>query len=150
MGSPFPQSTAAQGLFAQPGEYDVVFRMSNGSIVPQPDPVPDIRGFAFSVRGLDGPGALGGSTDRQDFLLINWPAFGFRDSRDFADLVPAAARGQKALAQHLISKRGVLGDLWEMLKQAAGLARPFSGFATSGTSTVARPWRGGRTPPMCT
>ena len=122
---------AAQGLFAQPGEYDVVFRMSNGSIVPQPDPVPDIRGFAFSVRGLDGPGALGGSTDRQDFLLINWPAFGFRDSRDFADLVPAAARGQKALAQHLISKRGVLGGPVEMLKQAAGLARPFSGFATS-------------------
>ena len=122
---------AAQGLFAQPGEYDVVIRMSNGSVVPQPDPVPDIRGFAFSVRGLDAPGALGGTTDRQDFLLINWPAFGFRDSRDFAELVPAAARGQKALAQHLISKHGVLGGPVEMLKQAAGMARPFSGFATS-------------------
>jgi hypothetical protein len=122
---------AAQGLFAQPAEYDVVIRLSNGSIVPQPDPVPDIRGFAFSVRGLEGEAALGGTTDRQDFLLINWPAFGFRDSRDFADLVPAAAKGQKALAQHLISKHGVVGGPVEMLKQAGSLARPFSGFATS-------------------
>ncbi len=122
---------AAQGLFAQPGEYDVVIRMSNGSIVPQADPVPDIRGFAFSVRGLEGPGALGGATDRQDFLLINWPAFGFRDSRDFAELVPAAARGQKALAQYLVAKHGVVGGPVEMLKQAASMARPFSGFATS-------------------
>ncbi len=122
---------AAQGLFATPGEYDVVFRLSNGAVVPQADPVPDIRGFAFSVRGLEAPGALGGMTDRQDFLLINSPAFGFQDSRDFADLVPAAARGQKALAQHLISKHGVVGGPVEMLKQAAGLARPFSGFATT-------------------
>lgn len=122
---------AAQGLFNQPAEYDVVIRLSNGSIVPQPDPVPDIRGFAFSVRGLEGEAALGGTTDRQDFLLINWPAFGFRDSRDFADLVPAAAKGQKALAQHLISKHGVVGGPVEMLKQVAGMARPFSGFATS-------------------
>lgn len=122
---------AAQGLFAQPGEYDVVIRMSNGSIVPQADAIPDIRGFAFSVRGLDAPGALGGATDRQDFLLINWPAFGFEDSRDFADLVPAAARGQKALAQHLVSTHGAVGGPLAMLKQAAGMARPFSGFATA-------------------
>ena len=83
---------ASHGLFAEGGEYDVVIRMSNGAIVPQPDPVPDIRGFAFSVRGLDGPGAMVGSTDRQDFLLINRPAFGLKDSRGFAELVPAAAR----------------------------------------------------------
>ena len=122
---------AAQGLFAQPGEYDVVIRLSNGSMVPQADAVPDIRGFAFSVRGLDGRSALGGTTDRQDFLLINWPSFGFRDSRDFAELVPAAAKGQKALAQHLIAKHGVVAGPLEMLKQAAGMARPFTGFATS-------------------
>lgn len=122
---------AAQGLFAHPGEYDVVIRMSNGAMVPQADPIPDIRGFAVSVRGLDAPGALGGTTDRQDFLLINWPAFGFRDSRDFAAMVPVAARGQKALAQHMIATHGVVGGPLELLKQTASLARPFSGFATS-------------------
>ena len=122
---------AAQGLFAEPGEHDVVIRMSNGSVVPQADPVPDIRGFALSVRGLDAPGALGQPTDRQDFLLINWPAFGFQDSRDFADLVPAAAKGQKALLSHSIDKHGPVAGPLAMLRQAASLARPFSGFATS-------------------
>jgi hypothetical protein len=122
---------AAQGLFAQPGEHAVVVRMSNGAMVAQADPVPDIRGFTFSVRGIEGPGALGTMTDRQDFLLINWPAFGFEDSRDFAAMVPAAAKGQKELAQHLVSRHGAVGGPMAMLKQAAAVARPFSGFATS-------------------
>lgn len=128
---------AAQGLFAQAGEYEVLARMSNGSVVPQPDGVPDIRGLAVSVRGLDAPGALGGTTDRQDFLLINRPAFGFRDSRDFAELVPPAARGQKALLSHLIGKHGPVRGPLEMVRQAAELARPFSGFATSGFHSCA-------------
>ncbi len=124
-------SYAAQGLFGRPGEYPVVVRMSNGGMVPQPDAVPDIRGLALSVRGLDGPGALGGMTDRQDFLLINRPAFGFQDSRDFAELVPPAIRGQSALVGHLISKHGVVRGGVETARQVAELARPFSGFATS-------------------
>ncbi len=122
---------AAQGLFAHPGEYDAVIRMSNGGIAPQPDAVPDIRGIAVSVRGIDGPGALGGDTDRQDFLLINRPAFGFRDSVDFAELVPAAARGQQALVKHMIDKHGVVRAPLQLVRTGADLARPFSGFATS-------------------
>lgn len=122
---------ATQGLFAKPGEYDVVIRMSNGAIVPQADPVPDIRGFAFSVRGVSGAGALQDTTDRQDFLLINRPAFGFQDSRDFMELVPAAARGQQTLVRHLIDKHGVVRGGLEMSRQVADLARPFSGFASS-------------------
>ncbi len=122
---------AAQGLFAQPGEYDAVIRMSNGGIAPQPDAVPDIRGIAVSVRGISGPGALGGSTDRQDFLLINRPAFGFRDSVDFAELVPAAARGQQALVKHMIGKHGVVRAPLQLVRTGADLARPFSGFATA-------------------
>jgi hypothetical protein len=122
---------AAQGLFAQPGEFEVLARMSNGSVTPQPDPVPDIRGFAFSVRGLEAPGALGGTTDRQDFLLINRPAFGFQDSRDFAEIVAVAPKGQRALLGHLIGKYGVVRGPLEMARQAADLARPFSGYATS-------------------
>ena len=122
---------AAQGLFARGGTYDVLVRLSNGSVTPQPDAVPDIRGFALSVRGLEGTGALGGPTDRQDFLLINRPAFGFEDSRDFADIVQVAPRGQKALLEHLIGTLGVIRGPLEMARQAADLARPFSGFATS-------------------
>ena len=122
---------AAQGLFAEPGEYEVVFRLSNGAMVPQADLVPDIRGFACSVRGVAGPGALGEPTDRQDFLLINRPAFGYRDSREFAAMVPAAVRGQQALARHMLQQHGPVRAPLEMARQAADLARPFSGFATA-------------------
>jgi hypothetical protein len=122
---------AAHGLFAAPGEFEVLARMSNGSVTPQRDQIPDIRGFAFSVRGLDAPGALGGSTDRQDFLLINRPAFGFQDSRDFAEVFQVAPKGQKAMLDHQINKHGVARGTLEMARQAADLARPFSGYATS-------------------
>lgn len=122
---------AAQGLFAQPGEYEALVRMSNGSIVPQPDALPDIRGFAVSVRGLQGAGALGAETDRQDFLLINFPAFGFRDSRDFADIVGPAAKGQAALLKFLVGKYGPVKGSLAMARLVAQQARPFSGFATS-------------------
>ena len=128
---------AVQGLFARPGVQPVVIRMSNGAMVPQPDAVPDIRGLALSVRGLDGPGALGTPTDRQDFLLINRTAFGFEDSRDFAELVPVAIRGQSALVRHLVAKYGIVGGSLEMARQVAELARPFSGFATSGFHSCA-------------
>ncbi len=122
---------ARHGLFATPGEYEVVVRMSNGAVVPQPDALPDIRGFALSVRGLDAPGALGTQTDRQDFLLINMPTFGFEDSRDFAEIVPVAARGQVALLQFLIGKHGPVKGPLEMARLVASQARPFTGFATA-------------------
>ena len=40
------------------------------------------------------PGALGGTTDRQDFLLINRPVFGFRTSQEFAEIVPVSAQAR--------------------------------------------------------
>lgn len=122
---------ARHGLFAGPGEYEVVVRMSNGAVVPQPDALPDIRGFALSVRGLDAPGALGRRTDRQDFLLINMPSFGFEDSQDFADIVSPAARGQVALLRFLIEKYGLVKGPLEMAQLVAAQARPFTGFATA-------------------
>lgn len=128
---------AAQGLFAEAGVHPVVARLSNGAIVANPDAVPDIRGFAFSVRDIDGPGALGGATDRQDFLLINWPAFGFRDSVDFAEIVEATADGQLGLLKYFIQRDGTLRGSAAMARQAAAIARPFSGFATAGFHSCA-------------
>jgi hypothetical protein len=122
---------AAQGLFAKPGLHEAYVRMSNGAVVPQPDALPDIRGFAFSVRGLKGPAALGGTTDRQDFLLINFPNFGFEDSQDFADIVGPASRGQVELVRFLISKYGLIKGPLEMARVVAAQSRPFSGFATA-------------------
>ncbi|MDQ1246325.1 MAG: Catalase [Actinomycetota bacterium] len=122
---------AAQGLFAQPGPHPTLIRLSNGSITPMADPKPDIRGFALSVRGIDGPAALGGITDRQDFLLINHPTFGFRDTRDFATVVPLAARGQAALVKGLVAERGLAGGIVESARLVKNLSTWFPGFATA-------------------
>ncbi len=128
---------ARHGLFAASSRHDALVRMSNGGITPQSDVMPDIRGLAISVRDVDGPGALGGTTDRQDFLLINRPAFGFRDSRDFAEIVPLAARGQTALVKGLVAAHGVVGGAKAAGSLSKDLARWFTGYATSTFYTAA-------------
>ncbi len=63
---------ARHGLFAAPKTHDVRLRLSNGSLMPQRDRAPDVRGFSIKVLGVDGESALGsGRTTEQDFLLIN-------------------------------------------------------------------------------
>ena len=120
-----------QGLFSRTGSKPVVVRMSHGAIAPHADVVPDIQGFALSVRRISGPGALGGRTNRQDFLLINRPAFGLTSSREFGDLIEPVARGQAALARHLIAAHGPVSGSVELARLTADIARPFSGFATA-------------------
>ncbi|MGB3014947.1 MAG: hypothetical protein WBB41_10035 [Candidatus Nanopelagicales bacterium] len=122
---------AAQGLFAEPGEFEVLARLSNGSPNVQRDVVPDIRGFAFSVRGVRGESALGGTTNRQDFLLINRAAFGLRSSEEFAEVVLGAAKGPLGIVKALNARYGPLRGPVELAKLLAESARPFSGFATT-------------------
>jgi len=121
---------ARAGLFAQPAAFDGVARLSNGAMAPQPDDTPDIRGFALSVRGVAGEGALGGRTDRQDFLLINRPTFGFTDSRQFAAIVPALAQGKAAFMAAMVETFGAVRAPVEAARLTKELFRPFSGFAT--------------------
>ena len=122
---------AAQGLFAWPGTHQAVVRMANGSFAPDLDALPDLRGFAVSVRGLDGPGALGGRTDRQDFVLNNVPAFGFTDFRDFADVFEPSSRGTAAIARFLVGRDGPVRGTLKMGKLVRSQLRPFSGYASA-------------------
>lgn len=122
---------ARHGLFAAPGSYDAIIRLSNGALIPQNNALPDVRGFALSVRGVDGPGALGGQTDRQDFLLINRPNFGFRTSEEFAELVPVTMQGQAAVAKFFIAKYGPVQGAIAGAKLTKDFAKPFTGFATT-------------------
>lgn len=122
---------AAHGLFAEAGTYDALVRMSNGSFTTQNDAIPDVRGFALSIRGIEGPGALGGRTNRQDFLLINRPSFGFRTSEEFAEIVPVTAKGQSALIKYFVAKYGPWKGPLEAAKLTKDFLKPFSGFATA-------------------
>lgn len=121
---------ASHGLFARPGTYEAWVRLSNGGTDRARDAVPDIRGFALKVRGVRGPGALGGATQAQDFLLINQEMFAFPKSDEFVGLAMAASNGNAALLKYLFGRYGLFGALMLIKKFAATLGKRFTGFAT--------------------
>lgn len=88
----------AQGLFAKPGRYKVVMRLSTnpGDILDDSGSAP--RGMAVKVLGVEGerlPDSTGETT--QNFLLVNAPAFAARDAEAFlGSLKQLAATTDKA------------------------------------------------------
>lgn len=66
----------SQGLFAAPGEYDALVRLSSPPAEQLPDTVSTPR--AMAVKIIDVPGARvegGDELHSQDFLMVNGPAF---------------------------------------------------------------------------
>ncbi|MBB3228927.1 hypothetical protein FHW69_003575 [Luteibacter sp. Sphag1AF] len=88
----------AQGLFATPGHYPLVMRLSTvpGDILD--DSVSTPRGMAikiFDVKGPRLPGCEGDST--QDFVMVNGPTFSAPDAKKFlSSLKLVAATTDKA------------------------------------------------------
>jgi catalase len=78
----------AQGLFAQDGVYPAVVRFSNSASQAQADAIPDGRGMAIKVLGVEGDMLLldeqRGPT--QDFVMINHPVFFARNVKDYLRL----------------------------------------------------------------
>lgn len=75
----------AQGLFAQPGSYEVVARLSTtpGDILD--DKVSTPRGMAIKILGVPGARVDGSEADRsQDFVMVNGPAFAAPSAKRFA------------------------------------------------------------------
>jgi hypothetical protein len=76
--------TLAQGIFAKPGHWPVVMRLSTvpGDILD--DSVATPRGLAIKVVGVQGPRLEGSEGDvTQDFVLVNGPAFLTPDGKKF-------------------------------------------------------------------
>lgn len=121
---------AKQGAFAKPGKYRALIRLSNGSHLKQKDKVGDVRGFAFKMLGVEGPGALGGTTKSQDFALIHSEAFAFENADQFVQFVGAAMKGPLSIVGHMMKMHGVFGGLGKLKKLAGGLAG-FTGFTTA-------------------
>lgn len=69
------QPELAQGLFAQPGHYQAVLRISTnpGDLLPDSISVP--RGAALKVIGVPGERLPGAEGTSQDFVMVNGPAF---------------------------------------------------------------------------
>src|SRR5580698_1088329 len=85
--------TLAQGLFATPGRYPVVMRFSTipGDILDDSVSVP--RGLAVKIIGVNGERLEGSEGDvTQDFLLINGPAFGAPNPKQFLSVLKLVAK----------------------------------------------------------
>jgi hypothetical protein len=122
---------ARYGLFESPHDFEVLVRLSNGSLNRAADHVPDIRGFALRVSGVLGASALGnGPATTQDFTLINQEVFAFSGSDEFIGFVAAAAEGNGALFRYLFKRYGLLGAPRQIARMLKVSGKPFSGFAT--------------------
>jgi hypothetical protein len=74
----------AQGLFAQPGTYPVIMRLSTtpGDILD--DSISTPRGLAVKVLGVNGERVAGSERDTtQDFVLVNGPVFSAPNASGF-------------------------------------------------------------------
>jgi hypothetical protein len=114
-------ATARVGLFAVPREHRAYVRFSNGSGASQRDNVPDLRGLAVKVLGVDGPKVLGDART-QDFLAIDTPTVPFRSPDEFVTFVCATAERKGAVGR-IIRELG----LWRTLGLLAALARSAKG-----------------------
>jgi hypothetical protein len=121
---------AAHGLFATPTTFEARVRLSNGNYNKQSDRTGDIRGFAISVRGVNGPSTFGVPAQFQDFGLINREAFTSRNSDEFVSVMVGAQSGLLSLTWHLVRTYGLFHGLGSMMVLARQLSRPFTGFAT--------------------
>ena len=105
----------AQGLFGQDRVYPAVVRFSNASSQPQPDAIPDGRGMAIKVMGVDGDMVLvdeqRGPT--QDFVMINHPVFFARNVKDYLRLEQVLVRADDNSLATL--QGGLTGGDWNPL-----------------------------------
>ncbi|MCF4126887.1 catalase family protein [Methylobacterium sp. SyP6R] len=82
----------AQGMFATPGTYDAVLRLSTNPGDILDDSVSTPRGLALKVIGVPGERLPGAEGDTQDFVMANAPAFTAPDAKAFLkSLKPLAA-----------------------------------------------------------
>ncbi len=128
---------ARHGVFARPGPYDAVVRLSNGAVDLQANTKPDIRGFAIRIPGVTGAAALGGEAEHQDFLLINHDVFDAKDSAEFMEIAAAVARGgELGVLTFLLRRYGLRDGLSRLRRTIGTLAKPFRGYNAERFSTA--------------
>jgi len=131
-------SHAAHGLFARPGRYPVLVRLSNGAAATKRDAAPDLRGFAIHVSNVTGPGAMGeGDTDGQDFVLLNHAWLPFANVDDFVQFGVKADAGPLSLLAYLVRRYGILGMPGFLYKLVKLVTARFKGFAQEPFNSVA-------------
>jgi hypothetical protein len=111
-------------------------RLSNGGPDVQSNGLPDIRGFALRILDVTGESALGGTTDHQDFLMINQDRSPFTSAREFLDFMEAATPGQLSGILHFFKTYGPAGGFSRLRHLFGMLGKKFAGFAAERFDTV--------------
>ena len=127
---------ARHGLFATPGRHRALVRLSNGGPEIQANKIPDIRGFALKVFDVSGPGAMGGTADHQDFLMINQDRMPTPDSRESVDFIEASIPGPLPAILSLFKRHGLGGGFRRFRELLATFGKKFNGFAAERFNTV--------------
>lgn len=105
----------SQGLFEHDRTYPAVVRFSNASPHVQPDAMPDGRGMAIKVLGVNGDMLEADDPEgkTQDFIMINHPVFFARDVKDYLRLEQVLVQADDS---PLITLQETLtGDDWNPL-----------------------------------
>src|SRR5262249_16032056 len=83
------------GIFASPRSYPICLRLSNGVASLHHDALPDVRGLAIKVMGVQNSGTKlredPSTSTTQDFLTTNSPAQLAANARGFMDFALAQA-----------------------------------------------------------
>jgi hypothetical protein len=105
----------AQGLFEHDSVCPAVVRFSNAASHAQPDAVPDGRGIAIKVLGVEGDVVLADEQrgQTQDFVMINHPVFFARNVKDYLRLEQVIVQADDSSFATL--KGGLTGGDWNPL-----------------------------------
>lgn len=82
----------SQGMFKEPGVYDVIMRYS--SLTPKivPDNAPAPRGIGMKIFGIEGEKIWGEDKKTQDWTFNNYPVLELRDPQTTYDIADALER----------------------------------------------------------
>ena len=116
--------TLAQGLFAKPGTYPVVMRLSTNPGDILDDSISTPRGLGLKIGGVTGeklPDAVG---DTQDFVMANAPAFAAANAKKFLGNL-------KLLAATTDTPQGLKKALSAVLRGTEAVVETFGGKSTT-------------------
>ena len=84
------------GVFKAPHTFDALIRFSASGSAVRADTIPEARGMAIKLLGVDGKKILDAEQDArtQDFVMINFPVFFISSLEDYIDFASAQAEGK--------------------------------------------------------
>ncbi len=115
-----------QGLFAHPGHYDVMVRLSAAPGDLRSDKIPAPHGFALKILNVPGHRLLPDDPSdghNQDFLMVNIPVLAFGTVRKYKQMLPFITQGEQAPESMMRGMRSVLRGV-NQLVESAGVPAP--------------------------